>query len=96
MDIKILGDTKMEFKQGVLTNKHYTYNARTYKEAIDYLKTHQNINGTIIIHDEPLFRSLEIFYYNYEDEYTQINQLSANQVINFLEYLNDYSLQRYQ
>lgn len=95
MRIKIDGSTPMIFQNDVLTDKHFSYETMNYEEAIQYLQTHQNINGSILILNAPLFRSLQIFFYNYIDKYSQLKQISSNQAIAFLQYLSNYEESRF-
>lgn len=95
MRIKIDGSTPMIFQNDVLTDKHFNYETTNYEEAIQYLLSHQNINGTILILDAPFFKSLEIFFYNYLDKYSQLKRINVNQAIAFLQYLNNYEESRF-
>ena len=90
MRIKIDGSTPMVFQNNILTNKQYNYETINYEEAIQYLQSNQNINGSILILDAPFFKSLEIFFYNYIDKYSQLKPINVNQAIAFLQYLNNY------
>lgn len=90
MYIKIDSSTPMVFQNDILTNEQYSYETTNYEEAVQYLQSHQDINGTISILDAPFFRSLEIFFYNYIDEYSQLKRINVNQAIAFLQYLNNY------
>ena len=79
MRIKINGSTPMVFRNDILTDKQYNYETTNYEEAIQYLQSHQNINGSILILDAPFFKSLQIFFYNYIDKYSQLKRIELHQ-----------------